>query len=118
MWPLKTKTPVDASEEARVRKLQEQIDALKKIELPIRYVEVNRFEETNETYVREIATIGASEYFRFFLYSLRESIIEQLEKCGPDASALREQLVGELKGINIIRAALENAIVAYSQNAK
>ncbi|CAK0768735.1 hypothetical protein CCP3SC15_380027 [Gammaproteobacteria bacterium] len=101
-----------------IRGMQDEIERLKTIELPVRYVEVTRFEDADETYLRELATIGTNEHFRFFLYEIRETIIEQLEKAAPDAEGLRAQLAGELKAVNIVRALLEAKIMAYSQRAK
>jgi len=90
----------------------------RKVETITKYIEVNHYEDDDKTYIRELATIGMNEYFRFFLFSLKDSLSEQLASLPSDQVETRAAMVGGLKELSLIQKKIELAINQYAEQVR
>jgi hypothetical protein len=85
------------------------------VEKEIKYHEITRFVDTDANHIRELATIGANEHFRSFLFFEREKILSRLESLPVDDKESAAGFCGALKEISIIVRELEIKITQYAE---
>jgi hypothetical protein len=79
------------------------------------YHEVTRYNDTDVNHIRELASIGANEHFRSFLYFEREKIVSRLEGLAVDEKESMASLCGALKELSIIVREFENKIMQHAE---
>jgi hypothetical protein len=93
----------------KVEDLIKKIEELESTPLPVRYIELEDLKVDPE-YIKVIAEMAVKPQVRHLLYKIQDAMVHELETCGPDNDALRAQLAGELKAMQIIRVTLEDYI--------
>lgn len=98
----------------QLSRIEEDIKKLAAQPVPVRFTELTPFDESDPRYIDELARIGKSQEFRFFLYQLRDTTVRRLEELPANEAELRSQITGELKAFAKIQAYFENAIATQA----
>lgn len=77
------------------------------------YSKIECYSLEDNTYMKEICDITNNNFFKFFLFDLETRYIEKLSTIPSKLESDRQDFLGVLKGIHVIKERLQNNQINY-----